>query len=92
MTFNVAINLYQMHTRTDMLITWISGLATSREIFWLFSLVSSATASSLFWISTPFILMDTEKAFQKLYFFFVCTLMKTNNQCLKVKKKLQWYL
>lgn len=40
----------------DPLITCISGLATSREIFWFPSLVSSATASSRFWISTPLIL------------------------------------
>ena len=43
------------------LITWISGLATSREMFWFPSLVSSATASSRFWISTPLILRDGRK-------------------------------
>lgn len=50
--------LYWDHTHDDLLITWISGLATSREIFWFPSLVSSATASSRFWISTPLILRD----------------------------------
>ncbi len=49
---------YWAQTHYDFLITWISGLATSREIFWLLSLVSSATASSRFWISTPLILRN----------------------------------
>lgn len=59
MKCHVVINLY-VHTHNDILITWISGLATSREMFWFSSLVSNATASSRFRISTPLILKEKE--------------------------------
>lgn len=53
-----------------LLLTWISGRATSREMFWLPSLVSRATASSLFWISTPLIFKD-----KKFYFIQTSSLV-----------------